>query len=186
MTRTFSHRGPEFSRPVSVHSLPGDGLEIEVRANGAERAALAERFGLRSLEVLTAEARLRETDEEGTYLLHASVHAELTQSCVITLKPVRSVIDTAFDRLYGDTEGSVDDEVIIVLSEEGEDRPEPLVDGAIDVGEAIAEQLGLEIDPFPRLEGAEFEGYATDGEELPARQGSGPFAKLAELRKKME
>ena len=51
---------------------------------------------------------------------------------------------------------------------------------SVDLGEAIAEQLALALDPYPRVPGAALPGEG-EGEEPPP---SGPFAGLAALRKR--
>ena len=59
------------------------------------------------------------------------------------------------------------------------------MNGAIDVAEAVAEELALSLDPFPRKPGASLKGtpwaVPEDGEGKPH-----PFAALAKLRDKMD
>ena len=47
-----------------------------------------------------------------------------------------------------------------------------------------SEQLALEIDPFPRAEGAEFPGYSSGPE--PVEKAKSPFAALEDLLKKQK
>lgn len=70
----------------------------------------------------------------------------------------------------------------MLIAPDAEDPPEPLTDGAVDAGEAIAEQLALELDPFPRAPGAVFKGFSSprEGDD----RSGGPFAALARLRAK--
>ena len=57
------------------------------------------------------------------------------------------------------------------------DPPEPIVDGAIDLGGITLEFLALALDPYPRKPGASFESSAGDtGIES-------PFAALAKLKR---
>ena len=64
---------------------------------------------------------------------------------------------------------------------DGDAEPvEPLDDGMIDIGEAVAQQLSLALDPFPRAPGAVLD------EETDLSDGSpreSPFAALAKLHK---
>jgi len=59
---------------------------------------------------------------------------------------------------------------------EGDDPPDPLIGGKIDVGEVLAEELGLTLDPYPRLPGASLDMAMSD-EAAP-----GPFERLRKLR----
>jgi hypothetical protein len=51
----------------------------------------------------------------------------------------------------------------------------------LDLGEALAEQLALALDPYPRAPGASLAAAEDEEDESPAR---GPFAGLAPLRKR--
>ena len=168
--------GP-LSRPLAAAGLAETASTVE--ADPEEREALARHLGLESLERL--EARLHITPEDGMITVRGTLMAELTQSCVITLEPVKSRIEASIQRLYGpgETEGAGDEDVDLTL--ESDDPPDPIIDGVIDLGSAVSEQLALEIDPFPRAPGAGFGGYESEesGEEK-------PFAALGALKDKLE
>ncbi|MDP6788771.1 MAG: DUF177 domain-containing protein [Rhodospirillales bacterium] len=172
--------GPEFSRPVVITDLTGG--EIRVDAKADERAALARRLGLLALDSLDATIHLA-AKEGGGVRLRGTLRAKVTQSCVVTLEPLHSTVKATFERHYAPAEktGTAAEEDLAL---DGEEPPEPLLGDTIDLGEAVAEQLALEIDPFPRSPGATFNGYVSDkadsgGEAAP----SGPFAALAEFKK---
>ncbi len=64
--------------------------------------------------------------------------------------------------------------------DEDDEWPEPIVEGRIDIGEAVAQQLALALDPYPRKPGISLEdviGNAAAGDDRPAS----PFAVLAGL-----
>jgi len=173
--------GPEFSRPIRLDTLPGTAKAFDVEAGDVERAALAERFGLVSIERLAANMTLLRSGETVTARGH--LDAKVTQSCVATDAPVESEIDEDFTILFRPepTEGQSDEEV--ELSEAECDVV--FYDGAaIDIGEAVAETLSLSLDPWPRAPGAEEAlreaGVQTEEE---AKRASSPFAKLAALKK---
>src|SRR6185437_14127865 len=111
----------------------------------------------------------------GYYRLAADFEAELTQACAITSEPVPARIAESFTLTYG----PVDESSEIVL--DGDTEPvEPLDDGMIDIGEAVAQQLSLALDPFPRAPGASLEEEADLSDHAPRES---PFAALAKLRK---
>ena len=62
---------------------------------------------------------------------------------------------------------------------DGEDPPDPIVDGKIDLGALAAEFFALGLDPYPRKPGVAFDA---------ARRGRGrdsPFAALAKPKKRI-
>lgn len=63
----------------------------------------------------------------------------------------------------------------IVVDPDTEDPPDVLEDDAVDVAGYVVEHLALELDPFPRAPGVEFE-------PPPAEPEPTPFAKLAALK----
>jgi uncharacterized metal-binding protein YceD (DUF177 family) len=164
----------EFSRPVEIDNLPSGGAVHEIAAQPAERAALADRFALLALERL--EARVRLTPLAGGLVrLDAELGADVVQECVITLEPIATHVEDHFSLLYGPAE-QVGRE--IVLSDETE-LVEPLADGFIDIGETVAQQLSLALDPFPRAPGAEVPPEPP-GDAPP----TSPFAALAKWKKR--
>lgn len=144
----------EFSRPIDTSRLPRDESVHEIAATPGERAELATRFGLLALDRLEARIRLRRLPG-GMFRLAADLSAEVTQVCVVTLEPVASRINEHFTLLFG----AVQDTAEIVLDSEAE-TVEPLEDGVIDLGETVAQQLSLALDPYPRAPGA---GAASPG-----------------------
>ena len=171
---------PEFSRLEQVEKLPSRGRAITVTASAEERTALAKRFGILNIAELSATLRLIPVGRGQLVRLVGQLSAEVTQACVVSLEPVREHVEATFELAFGPAveEEDVDE---IDLNFEAEDPPDPIVDGAIDVGEAVAEQLALALEPFPRAAGAEF----TPPAEAPPEpvEKANPFAALAGLRK---
>jgi uncharacterized metal-binding protein YceD (DUF177 family) len=139
---------PEFSRPVEAARLKRDEQRFEIAANPAERQALAKRFDLLALGSLTAEVRLGQIPG-GLIRLSAELAADITQECVVTLAPVQSRVQESFSVLYGDG-----GEALEVNLDGAAETIEPLENGIIDIGEAVAQQLSLALDPFPHAPGA--------------------------------
>lgn len=171
---------PEFSRPVVVADLEEE-TELRFEADDDERRALAGRLGVDRVDGLTADLRI--VREIGALVrLSGHVSADVTQSCVVTLAPVAGHREFDLDIRFAPPELVAEMEDDEELLYEEEDPPDPIVDGVIDLGDVVAEYLALEIDPFPRAEGAEFSGYATGPA---AEEGAGnPFAVLRDLVKK--
>jgi len=185
----------EFSRPVSLHSIDDSGTAIRIEADAAERARLSERFGLLGLDSLSAELRL--TAEEGGTLirLEGTIIAEVIQVCGITLEPLKSRIEGPLERLYTTAGESGLEPAGEDFDVGAEEPPEQIVGGNFDIGEAIVEQMALELPSFPRKPGIDFVDYSTgpenndvaaDGREENTHAAGGPFTALAKLRKKLK
>lgn len=174
---------PEFSRLVRIDQIPAKGVEMDIKAKPAERTALADRFDLQSVDRLEATIRLKAMAGGALIRLDATIRADVVQTCVVSLEPVPASVEQEFSLTFGAPEP---EEVgaELELSLDDEDPPDPIVDGAIDVGEAVAEHLALALDPFPRKPGVDFSG-AGDGPSEPDRRPN-PFAVLAEMRKNKE
>ncbi len=199
----------EFSRPLSPENLGEQGRTLTIEAARNECDRLAGRLGLDGLGSLSAEFRL--TPQKGGRIirLEGTLKADITQTCVVTLESVETRIVAAFNRLYdttleapsdGDREGVGGGEFV---APDGDDPPEPLSEGQIDIGEAVSEQLALEINPYPHKPEISFKDYSTgpdSGEPSAGDEagdgagdggdntvsGAGPFLGLAALKKKLK
>lgn len=162
---------PEFSRIVPLIQLGFEPFRQQIAADGTERAALARRFDLVSLDRLEATIELQQ-ESGGTYLLRAEFAANFAQICTITLDPVPGNIRESFSLRYGPPEAEP--------GEAGEEEPafEPLAGEAIDVGEAVAQEFSLALPQFPRAPGAGIEARPEPAPE------DGPFAALAKLTRR--
>lgn len=188
----------EFSRPISPEDLGEQGRTISIDADRSECERLAGRLSLDDLTSLSADIRLTPQDGGKVIRLEGALKAEITQTCVVTLEPIKTSIETVLDRLYDTGLESLTEDNEESIDFEAEDPPDPLSDGKIDIGEAVAEQLALEINPFPRKPGISFADYSKkpDGANTVLKRagevenktvsGTGPFAGLAELKKKLK
>lgn len=181
----------ELSRPLVVTELTGRGQQVmEIGATEAECSALARRFGFEAIDALNATLRLSRAGGSGLLTVKGHMAARVTQICVVRLEPFQSVLEVDIERLFREDEpesGAVDE---VEIDPEGEDPPDPIVDGVIDLGEVLAEELGLAQDPYPHSPGARFETLdvgAADEEGAGKQSGTeSPFAALAALRKRMD
>jgi uncharacterized metal-binding protein YceD (DUF177 family) len=169
----------EFSRPVAADTISTHVQRREIRAEPAERQALAARFGLLSLDALGAVLELRRQSGD---IIHVSgrLSADVVQRCVVSLVPVAAHIEADFAVDYG-AGGAPDD--ADEFDPLGPDAPDPIVGGQIDLGEAISQQLAIALDPYPRAPDAVLETATL----LPAEEKTDkkqPFAVLAALKKR--
>ena len=171
---------PEFSRPVTVSRLSHHEKVFDIEADAPEREALARRFGILAVASLTASVRLALVAGGAVVRLKGRLSADVVQACVVTLEPVPAHVEEDFELTYA--AAAPEDGAEVVVDLDVEDPPEPIDNGMIDMGEAVAEHLALALDPFPRAPGAVFTSGA---EEQPAETPApNPFAALVALKKK--
>jgi len=175
---------PEFSRVVAVERIGSGWQTHRLTASEAERAALAARFGLVELPALEAELRLRRA-RAGRYVeIDGVLRARVVQRCVVTLDPVACELDEPFVLLLGPIGSAVSEpaasDLIVDL-----DEPEPLDGDDIDVGELVAQQLSLALEPYPRAAGAAVPDGSAAVEAAAATEppSDSPFAALLARRK---
>lgn len=176
----------EFSRPVRLDTL-GDGPRtVRFAAAPAERAALAERFGLVSIDRLELTA---EVSREGAVVLASGgISASVVQSCVATGEDLPATVDAPLAlRFLPEGDPPPDDE--IELSEADCDTLS-YSGGAADLGEAAAETLLLALDPFPRRADADTAlreaGVIAEEDLAPRAAEDGPFAALKALKDRLD
>ena len=174
------HDPVEFSRPMALDRISSTQHREEIAATDKERAALAERFGLLSLDALKASFTLKRVRKD-LVRVKGRVSAELAQACVVTLDPVPARIDERFEVDF--LEGMQPAVADLELDVEGAEAPEPAPDGWIDLGELAAEQLGLAIDPYPRRADAAIPAeWTSDTAAEPVLGRPNPFAALEKLK----
>ncbi|MBB4286847.1 YceD family protein [Roseospira goensis] len=177
----------EFARPVVADQITPEGRVLTLDATEAERAALAQRFGLDALDRLVAELTVRRLGaRRGATRLEVAgrLEADVGQTCVVTLAPLHRRIEEAVRQRYSDEDDATPGAVDIDAGEgDLEEPPGPIVGGVIDVGELLAETLGLAIDPHPRAPDATFEATAVPPEPIPETPAPKPFAALAALKR---
>lgn len=164
---------PEFSRPLLADRVPAAGSLERIAAEPAELRALAARMKLPAIHALSAEI-LATPWRGGGIKLEGHITADLEQVSVISLEPFRETVSLPLARYFlpagAAAEGSEDDDA------------DPIAGGSIDLGEAVAETLALDLDPYPRKPGEAFAEHPEDAE--PPEGSESPFAVLA--RRKAE
>lgn len=180
-------RRSELARRVVIEPWPEGGIEFELEADPEERAALARRFDLLELRSLTAHGALERSADRREIRLRGQLMADVVQTCVVSLEPVAATVSAPFERRYfrlaRGEELPEPDETIDLQDEEAE--IEPLRTGSIEIGEVLAEELGLVLDPYPRRPDAyeqlpELGPHVSLGEPEPEPAES-PFAALGQL-----
>lgn len=166
----------EFSRPLSVDKIPAPGVEETLIASDKERKELAQRFGLLDLKDLSATLSVHPASNRQGFAVTGTMNADVVQQCVVTLEPLANHIEHQIDVLFAFPEG---DEAAPAQIEMDEDQPEHIIDGVIDLGELVAQHLGITLDPYPRKP-----GLAPVEAQYGSDKPTSPFAELINWPKK--
>lgn len=165
---------------VRLDSMPVHGRDLEVAADADERAALAERLGVSSVDALAV--KLHAVKFRGGIRVTGRLTATVTQPSVVTLEPVLQQIAEPVDRIFlpggeKDYAGPANAEIFVDL--EGEDLPDHFEGNEADLTDLIVETLALSVDLYPRQPGESLDdlGLKPDVAE------DHPFAALKALKK---
>ena len=171
----MSDGATELQRNVKLRGLPAHTLSIE--ANEAERTALAQRFGVTAVRAMNAECDFAETGEG--VLVTGALTARIVQPCAVTRDDFTYEIDETLCLLFVPagqlTEFAEDEEIELDASAPDEIEYEG---DSFDLGEALAQTLGLAIDPYregPDADAARVEAGIESDEAVEAAP-KGPLA----------
>ncbi len=176
---------PEFSRLFLVQALGEDEIIERIEASEAERNAVARRLALVSLDRLAADLRLRRTEGGTVIAVSGHIEADATQSCVVSLAPLRSQVAEDFTSLYSLAPAGTDDTGgdggPVEVDAAGDDPPEALGPDGLDLGETVVQQLAIALDPYPRCDNATLEALGWGGEDDEEAARESPFKGLKTL-----
>ncbi|WP_415236602.1 YceD family protein [Sneathiella sp.] len=181
--------GEEFARWVNVERLGREPVRINITASEDECRILAERLEI--LQVASAQMKASVGRKEGSGLIEltGSIVAEVDQACVVSLEPVRQKIEEDFVMCYTfNREDALVEDVDYVVSMEEADLPELIIDGQIDVVQALIEQIALSLEPYPRADDSEISKASEiirDLEEEVVEEQKETHRPFADLKKMM-
>jgi uncharacterized metal-binding protein YceD (DUF177 family) len=165
---------------IKARPLPAGAIVIE--ASAEERVALAKRFGLGAVHSLRAEVTL----DQKLRAIRATgrLRAAIMQPCAISSEDFAVTIDEPVDlRFVEDRERPMTENEAQEIELEADDCDEIAFGGDMfDLGEAVAQTLGLAIDPYaegPNADAArKAAGIVVEGEQ------DGPMAAMLAALKK--
>ncbi len=165
----------EFSHIVKLDEIGAGASNVRLSADLAARDGLVVRFDLAALDSLDADLAVSR-DAKGV-LAKGRIRAALSQFCVATGDPVPVVLDEPMIiRFVPEPAVGADAEIEL----EADDCDSMFYDGqGVDLGEAVAQSLGLTLDPYPRSPDAQ-ERLKAAG--VKAEDEVGPFGALAGLK----
>lgn len=164
------------TRSVRLGELARGPLSVEIAPDPAERAAIAKRLGLLSLPGLAARLTVRPWLDGAE--IGGAFEATVEQECGVSLEPFEQAVSGELDLRVvpaGSPHAPQSGEAEVELAPDAPDPPDVLAGDEIDLLNYVVEHLSLEIDPFPRRPGAEFD-YQNPKDD------DSPFAVLKELK----
>ncbi len=186
-----SGEAPHLSRLICIDEVPDAGLSVKLVADAAECAAVARAAGLVAVSSLEADL---DVSREGAarFRVEGALRAMVVQTCVVSLDAFDSPIEAHVEADFaiadqppaavarGGRKAASSSATRAALSmPQGDDAPDPIVDGRVDLGALVEEFLILNLDPYPRQPGVEFEPVEFPGE---SEEASSPFAALKKLK----
>ena len=167
----------ELSRLVNLERLYKKNLVYSLKATPSEASALAQRFGIISVNELQDEYTVEggRTIMKGYYVV-GQLQAQVVQSCVTTLKQVTEDVECRFsfhaiDQKYQDES----------FNDQEDDDREFSIEDVVDLGEITAQYLSLSLNPYPRASEDLKEETDTSEDPLPSEKIN-PFAVLKSLK----
>lgn len=120
---------------VVVSSLDQKGLTYQLEATKPECDVLAERFDIPQIEHFNANIHLYRDD-----FVHVKgeINVAMKRQSVVSLKMFSQNMHENFDVLFSEEPPNNTKEIV-----------DEIMNGRIDLGEVLAEQFGLALDPFP-------------------------------------
>ena len=131
----------------------------KIEANARELEALRDFHELQDVKSFKADLQIVPWKKDGVRV-RGEVHAEIVQSCIVTLEPIDAKVDTEIDTIFVPENSRLarlplDENGELIISAEGPDIPETFSGDTLDAGAIAEEFFELAIDPYPRKEGVD-------------------------------
>ena len=167
---------------IDLREVKTNILRASITADKMQRGEIAHLLDLLALDRLEARYEISKL-AKGRFRLDCEITAHVSQSCIVTLKPVSDVINENITVELWPLED------IPLQIGNGEnlfdpmqaDPPEAIRAGGIDLGGIVYEYLAMAINPYPRCEGAIFDEEGAGGGAAASRNLN-PFNVLKDLK----
>ncbi len=178
---------PEFSRIVDLARVLADKAELEMQASETECQALADRFGIDSLEMFRARLKFGPWRSHGV-VARGCLEAHYHQTCVVSLDSfAQEMAESITLRLWPrEYEARMPRQAEMIGKGDADiSEPVDLYDNnRVDIGEILAECFSVALDDYPRKPDASpVTGRGNGRSSLPGDAPvSSPFQKLDRLK----
>lgn len=170
-----------FEHIFDLASLSAAGQDVRLAAKPDELKRIALWADVPAVERFEALITLRKLSQN-RFLYKAALNADATQSCVVSLAPVRAHIERMFERelhLVSHVARDLAAHGDMAVGEADEEGPEDIESTRYDLAAPLLEEFVLALEPYPRAPGVVFE--SPSGQE---DKPESPFAALKALKSK--
>ncbi len=187
----------EWSFLVDASKIGDDAQSYDIKPESQHIVALCKRLNLYDIERLDAKVVLKRSKVNRYIHVTGVINSCVLQKCVVTTDPVKEQVEDEFETWFAEETSAVsfskakrdrmsakEREELPILEEE--EDPEPVIDGKIDIGEVVVQNLSLALNPYPRVEGADFDGKSKNLDDVDNAVYDNPFAALKDWKKKEE
>lgn len=177
-----------WSHTIVAGDITNDAKDFLIEAEQSDYPAIAEALNVLSVHDLKATLRIHRT--KSSLRVRGDVHAIIEQSCVVSLEPVRQILQEEIDRTF--VANGADIEAVyakmntnreMMIDPDEVDPPEVIENGRLDLAAIALEHVVVGIDLYPRMPDADLSGVSV-GNQLEAEEDEpeSPFAALAKLK----
>lgn len=169
-----------FKYPFKVRKLAKKGQHVRFSADAPTCERIARDYDLIEVKSFEVDCKVTPWKSDGVEVT-GMIDADIVQPCALTAEPLAGKVREALDFIFL-PEGSRllrpprFEEQEMILDPMGDDVPDTFSGDSINLASPWLETFALGIDPFARIEGAEFESDKLDSEV------ESPFAALAALK----
>ena len=172
----------EFRRLVRLEDLGRKDLDLTLTATAIECVALARRFQITEISTLESKIKIRRLDTAGVFEATGTVEAEIIFIADDVDEAMDFTVNEVVEEIFATEAGW---ERLKEQSIDGDVDAEVIVEDFIDIGEVVAQNLSLALDPVLLEAGSLEVGAATYSADGGAEDSSPdhPFAALTALRR---
>ncbi|MAV87323.1 MAG: hypothetical protein CMM67_03675 [Rhodospirillaceae bacterium] len=143
----------DFSRIIEVKDINAkEILKLDVSASNKELITLSNLFNVNKILSFTAQIILTQRLENNSIEMSCDFFASIIQECIISLELLNNKIQKKF-RVDFIEQKFYTKPLIDKFDCFEDEQPEIISNGRIDIGPVLVQNLGLEIDPFPKIKG---------------------------------
>ena len=175
---------PEITHPLRISDMPkSKNTPFDVKFSDTEMTMIASILSAVSVKKMRIMGKISPSGAKD-WILKATVGATVIQTCVVTLDPVQTRVDTPITLIFAaDYQVDSGDSVAEMTTDE---NIEPLTD-VIDLTSIAIEAVALALPDYPKSPDAQLEisTFAADGVKPMTDADTKPFASLASLKDKI-
>ncbi len=174
----------KISHPLRISDMPkSKSTAFDVRFSNDEMAQVATTLSAINVKKMRISGKISPSGKKD-WVLTATAGATVTQTCVVTLEPVQTRVDTPITLTYSaDYRVDSDESVTEMTTDE---NIEPLV-GEIDLTVIASEAIAMALPDYPKSPDAHLETSVFAAKDITPMtdEDTKPFASLASLKDKL-